>query len=108
MNPLKWTSTDLFVDASPGRLASGINSELSLLLLTSIGWTIHASLYLRFVYLKSVRYLVHRCRDASLADWPLESTRNRLLPLTSIQETYPDTSLMRSVLPNLYDISRVS
>jgi len=43
MNPLKSTSIDLVADASPGRLASGINSELSLLLLTSIGWTIHAS-----------------------------------------------------------------
>jgi len=36
MNSLKWTSIDLVVDASPGPLASGINSELSVPLLTSI------------------------------------------------------------------------
>jgi hypothetical protein len=59
MNPLKWTSIDLAVDASPGPLASGINSELSLPLLTSIGLT------------------------------------------------YQDTSLLQSVMPYLYDISRV-
>ena len=40
---LQLTSTDLVADASLGRLASGINLELSPLLLTSIGWTIHAS-----------------------------------------------------------------
>jgi hypothetical protein len=43
MNSLKWTSIDLVVDASPRPLASGINSELSLLPLVSIGWSIHAS-----------------------------------------------------------------
>jgi len=43
MNSLPMTSTDIVADASPGRLASGINSELSIHLLTSIGRTIHAS-----------------------------------------------------------------
>jgi len=42
MNPLKWTSNDLVVDASPGPLASGINLELSLPLLTLIGSTSQA------------------------------------------------------------------
>jgi hypothetical protein len=37
MNPLKWTSIDLLVDTFPAPLVSGINSELSLPLLTSIG-----------------------------------------------------------------------
>jgi len=59
MNPLKWTSVELVVDMSSSPLGSGINSELSLPLLTSIGLT------------------------------------------------YQDTSLLQSVLPNLYDISRV-
>jgi hypothetical protein len=54
MNSLQWTSIDLVVDASPGRLASEIKSELSLLLLTSIGGTIDASLHLQFVGPKSV------------------------------------------------------
>jgi hypothetical protein len=78
MNPLKWTSIDLVVDASPGPQASGTNSELSLPLLTSIGCTYQASLLLQSVAVKSGRFLVLRCRDASLADWPLESARNRL------------------------------
>jgi hypothetical protein len=43
MNSLPMTSTDLVADASPGRLASGINLELSIHLLTSIGRTIHSS-----------------------------------------------------------------
>jgi len=43
MNLLKCTLIDLVVDASPGRLASGINLEFSVLLLTSIGSPIHAS-----------------------------------------------------------------
>jgi len=43
MNSLPMTSTDLFAAASPGWLASGINSEFSVQLLTSIGWTIPAS-----------------------------------------------------------------
>jgi len=43
MNSLPMTSTDIVADASPGRLASGINSELSIQLLTSIGRTIYAS-----------------------------------------------------------------
>jgi len=34
---------DLVIDASPGRLASGINLELSVLLITSIKWTVQAS-----------------------------------------------------------------
>jgi len=54
MNSLKCSLIDLVVDASPDRLASGINLELSLRLLTSIGCTIHASLHLQFVDLKSV------------------------------------------------------
>jgi len=40
MNLLNRSSIDLVVDASPGPLASGINSELSLPLLTSIGCTL--------------------------------------------------------------------
>jgi len=78
MNPLKWTSIDLVADASPGPLASGINSELSIPLLTSIGCTYHASLLLQSVDVKCGRFFVLRYRDASLADWPLESTRNCL------------------------------
>ena len=54
MNSLKWTSFDLVVDVSPGWLASGIQCELSLLLLTSIGGTIHSSLHLQFVDPKSI------------------------------------------------------
>jgi len=43
MNSVKCTSIDLIVNASPHPLSSGINTELSLLLLVSIGRTIHAS-----------------------------------------------------------------
>jgi len=39
INLLEFTLTDLVDDASPGRLASRINSELSLLLFISIGCT---------------------------------------------------------------------
>ena len=106
MNSLQLTSTDLVADASPGPLTARINSELSLPLLTSIWCTYQASLLLQSGAVKSGRFLL-RCRDTSLADWPLESARHCLLPLTSIQSTYQDTSLMQSVLPNLYDISRV-
>jgi len=58
MNLLKWTLIDLNVDASPGRLASGINSELSVLLLTSIGWTIHAS-FVSAIGRSQVRMISH-------------------------------------------------
>jgi hypothetical protein len=58
MNPLKWTSIDLVVDASPGPLTSGINSELSLPLLTSIGWTIHAS-FVSAIRRSQVRMISH-------------------------------------------------
>jgi len=77
MNSLKWTSIDLVVDASHGRLASGINLPLCLPL-ASIGCTYQASLLRQSVAVKSVRFLVLRWRDASLADWPLESNRNCL------------------------------
>jgi hypothetical protein len=40
MNQLKWTLIEFLLDASPGPLASEINSELSLPLLTSIGCTL--------------------------------------------------------------------
>jgi len=76
MTSWQLTLTDLVADASPGWLESGINSELSMLLWTSIGRTFHASLYLRFVDLKSIWLLVHSCRDASLVDWRLKSARN--------------------------------
>ena len=78
MNSLKWTSIDLVVDASPGQLVSRINSQLSLHPLTSIGCTYQASLHLQSIAVQSGRFLVVRCRDASLADWPLESNRNCL------------------------------
>lgn len=39
---------------------------------------------LHFVVLKSEWFLIRRCRDESLTDSPLESTRNPLLRLTSI------------------------
>ena len=54
MNSLHLTLTDLVTDASRGWLASGINSELSLLPSVSIGWKIHATLHLRFIDLKLI------------------------------------------------------
>ena len=104
MNPLKWTSIDLVVDPSPGLLASGINSELSLPLLTSIGCTLQVKLILQTVAVNSRRFLL-RCCDASLASGI--RTNSSLLPLTSIGLTYQDSSLLQSVLPYLYDISCV-
>jgi len=44
MNWSQLTSTDWVADPSPGQLVSRINSQLSLLSLVSIGWTIHASI----------------------------------------------------------------
>jgi len=78
MNVLQLTLTDIVTDASPGRLASGINSQLSLHPSTSIGCTYQASLRLQSVAVQSGRLLVLRCRDASLADWPLKSAQDRL------------------------------
>jgi len=78
MNPLKWTSIDLVADASPGQLAYRIDSQLSLHPLTSIGCTYQASLRLQSVAVQSGRFLVLRCRDASLADSPLKSAQDRL------------------------------
>jgi hypothetical protein len=40
MNLLEWTLINLVIVASPGMLDVGINSELSLPLLTSIGCTL--------------------------------------------------------------------
>jgi hypothetical protein len=73
MNLLQLTSTDLVADASPGQLLLRINSQLSLHPLTSIGCTYHASLLVQSVTDKCGRFLFLRCRNASLADWPLES-----------------------------------
>jgi len=78
MNPLKLTLTDLVADESPGWLASRIDSQLSLHPLTSIGSTCQASLRLQSVAVQSGRFLVLRCRDGSLADWPLKSAQDRL------------------------------
>jgi len=78
MNPLKWTSIDLVTDESPGQLAPRIDSQLSLHLLTSIGGTYQASLRLQSVAVQSRRFLVPRCRDTPLGDWPLKSTQDRL------------------------------
>jgi hypothetical protein len=58
MNLMKWTSIDLVIDASPGPLVSGINSELSLLLSTSIRWTIHAS-FVSAIRRSQVRMISH-------------------------------------------------
>ena len=58
MNSFQFTLTDLVADASPGRLASGINSELSVLLSTSIGWTIHVS-FVSAIRRSQVRMISH-------------------------------------------------
>jgi hypothetical protein len=85
MNPLKWTLIDLVVDTSPGRLASGINSELSVLLLTSIGWIMDAS-FVSAIHRSQVRMSSHsyvsRRVSGSLASG--FHTELSLLPLTSI------------------------
>lgn len=75
---LKWTLIDLFIDMSPAWLASGINLESSLLLLTSIWCTFQAYLHLQSVTVNSGRFLLPWCHDMSQADWPLESAQNRL------------------------------
>ena len=78
MNPLKWSSIDFVADASRGQLASRINSQLSLHPLTSIGCTYNASLRLQSVAVQSGQFPVLRCRDVSLAGWPLESAQDHL------------------------------
>jgi len=58
MNSLQLTLTDLVDDASRGRLASGINSELTLIRLVSIGRVIHAS-FLAAIRRSQVRMISH-------------------------------------------------
>jgi len=58
MNPLNWTLIDLVADASPGQLASRIDSQLSLHPLVSVGWTIHAS-FVSVICGSQVRMISH-------------------------------------------------
>jgi len=58
MNSLQLTLTDLVTYVSAGRLASGLNFELSVLLLTSIGWTIHAC-FVSTIRRSQVRIISH-------------------------------------------------
>jgi hypothetical protein len=104
--PMTWT--DLVADASPGRLASGINSELPVLLLTLIGWTIHGS-SVSAIRRSQVRMISHSYVSRRVSSRLASGirTKSSLLPLTSIRKTYQDSSLLHSVLPNLNDISRV-